>query len=63
MLKNYAYIGKTKHRGAIMEEKINKEKLYLNPNLSLVSLAESMSFSEGYISQLINKNSRQLMQF
>lgn len=32
-------------------------KLYLNPSLSLKTLSEKLHLSEGYISQIINKNS------
>lgn len=35
---------------------IAKNKLYLNPNLSLGFLAKELNLSEGYISQLINKS-------
>ena len=35
---------------------IKTEKLYLNPNLSLQSLAERFELSEGYLSQIVNSN-------
>lgn len=35
---------------------IKAEKLYLNPNLSLQSLAERFELSEGYLSQIVNSN-------
>ncbi len=36
---------------------ILKNKSYLNPNLSIKSLSQEFNLSEGYLSQLINKNS------
>ncbi|MFI0429472.1 helix-turn-helix domain-containing protein [Mariniflexile sp. HMF6888] len=36
---------------------INDSKLHLNPALSLQTLSQELNLSEGYISQLINKNS------
>ncbi|WP_363317970.1 helix-turn-helix domain-containing protein [uncultured Algibacter sp.] len=40
-----------------MENHIKSNKNYLNPNLSLKILSKELNLSEGYISQLINKNS------
>jgi len=39
-----------------IEAYINDNNLYLNPHLTLNMLSESLNLSEGYISQLINKN-------
>lgn len=36
---------------------IKKEKAYLNPNLGISTIAKELNISEGYVSQLINKNS------
>jgi len=38
---------------------IVKEKLFLNPNLSLELMAQKLAISSGYLSQLISKNSDQ----
>ncbi len=40
-----------------IENHIKAQKSYLNPNLSLEILAKEFNLSEGYISQLVNKNS------
>jgi len=40
-----------------MDSLIIDNKLHLNASLSLKTLSEELNFSEGYISQLINKNS------
>jgi AraC-like DNA-binding protein len=39
-----------------IKDYIQEEKSYLNPNLSLKYLSNKFNLSEGYISQLINKN-------
>lgn len=39
-----------------IEVSIIKNKLYLNPNISITTLSKKFNLSEGYISQLINKN-------
>ena len=49
-----------KNNGASSFLKINSSiignKLYLNPNLSIKNLSHEFNLSEGYISQIINKN-------
>lgn len=40
-----------------LEKSIIEEKLYLNPNFKLREIASALNLSEGYISQLISKNS------
>ncbi|MCL6296471.1 helix-turn-helix domain-containing protein [Jejuia spongiicola] len=39
-----------------LEIYIKGEKKYLNPNLTLKAISKELSLSEGYLSQLINKN-------
>lgn len=41
----------------LLEIQIINQKLYLNPNLNLKEISKALNLSEGYISQLINKNS------
>lgn len=40
-----------------LEELIVNEKLFLKPNFKLKDIASNLNLSEGYVSQLINKNS------
>ncbi len=40
-----------------IEDYVKFNKSYLNPNLSLETLSKELNLSEGYISQLVNKNS------
>lgn len=40
-----------------INQELKEKKLYLNPNLTLKLLSEELELSEGYISQLVNKNS------
>lgn len=40
-----------------LEKSIINEKSFLNPNVKLKDIASNLNLSEGYISQLINKNS------
>ena len=40
-----------------LELKIIETKMYLNPNLSLKNISKELNLSEGYVSQILNKNS------
>lgn len=40
-----------------IDDLVIRNKLHLNPNLSLKTLSNDLNLSEGYISQIINKNS------
>ena len=41
-----------------IEKQIKQEKLYLNPKLNLQYLSKTLDLSEGYISQVLNANSK-----
>ncbi|MEZ4857244.1 MAG: AraC family transcriptional regulator [Flavobacteriaceae bacterium] len=47
---------KGKNRYEDIDRTIRKDKLYIDPSISLSSVAECFELSEGYLSRLINKN-------